>query len=104
MQIKILQSCLGKDGEHLEQGSIVDCDAETGRTLLKFHRAVAVGDDDETPEPTETGDETPATGDDLASYTKAQLLEIAAGYDIANASRMSKSELIAAILEAQQAA
>lgn len=101
MQIKILESCIGKDGEHLERGSIVDYENEPARHLIKFHRAVAVGDDDETPEPVE---ETPATGEDLASYTKAQLLEIAAGYDIANASRMSKSELIAAIIEAQQAA
>lgn len=104
MQIKILESCIGKDGEHLERGSIVDYESEPARNLIKFRRAVAVGDDDETPEPIEPVEETPATGEDLASYTKAQLLEIAAGYDIANASRMSKSELIAAIIEAQQAA
>ena len=116
MKIKILQSCLGKDGEHLEQGTIYDCDEETARALLKFHRAKALSDkqqesalkntrEEEKEEKEETGDEMQdESGDDLASYTKAQLIEIAAGYGIANAARMNKGELVQAINEKLQTA
>lgn len=98
MKITIKASCLGKDGEHLEQGSVLpDYDDAAAEKLIRLGRAVE-GEVDL--DGTGAGDEAA----ELASKTKPQLLEIAELEEVELEKNATKPQIVEAILAKRAAA
>lgn len=48
-KIKVLHSCIGYEGEHLEAGDVYDQPEDVAATLVRMGRAVAVEAEEEKP-------------------------------------------------------
>lgn len=101
MKITIKASCIGKDGEHLEQGTTIDYPEAAAITLIRLGRAV----NDEEAEPgAGGGDETTSEADALLKLTKAELLELAAAEEVEIKASANKEQIAEAILLKRSAA
>jgi hypothetical protein len=99
MKITIKASCIGKDGEHLEQGTTVDYPEAAALVLTRLGRAVS----DEEAEPDAGGEET-AEADELLKKTKAELLELASAEEVEIKPSANKEQIVEAILLKRSAA
>lgn len=99
MKITIQASCVGKDGEHLEQGTTVDYPEAAALSLIRLGRAVS----DEEAEPDAGGDEG-GEADELLKKSKAELLEIAELEEVELEKSATKPQIVEAILAKRAAA
>lgn len=101
MKIVIKSSCIGKDGEHLEQGSTIDYPDDVAAYLIRMGRAVSA----DAAGTSESGD---ASGDDeaekLMKLTKDALLELATTEEVEVKATATKAEIVEAILLKRSAA
>lgn len=96
MKITIKASCLGKDGEHLEEGSVLqDYDDATAIKLIRLGRAVG---DEQAENDGEGDDVDTATVDELLKLSKGALLDIAATEEVEVTSTMNKLQIAEAIV------
>ena len=99
MKIVIKASCVGKDGEHLEQGSTVDYPEADAQYLIRLGRAVSE-EDAEAEEGTGEGDEAA----ELNKKTKPQLIELAELEEVELEKNATKPQIVEAILAKRAAA
>lgn len=101
MKIMIKASCIGKDGEHLQEGTtLADYDDETAVRLIRLGRAVG----DAEAKISEGGDQTTSEADALLKLTKAELLELAAAEEVEIKASANKEQIAEAILLKRSAA
>jgi hypothetical protein len=100
MKITIQASCLGKDGEHLEQGTTVDYPEAAALNLIRLGRAASTDGS----APDAGGDESTSEADALLKLTKAELLELAAAEEVEIKASANKEQIAEAILLKRSAA
>lgn len=99
MKITLIHSCVGKDGEHLEQGTTVEYPEADAHKLIRLRRA-AIADDSATT----GGDESTSEADALLKLTKAELLDLAAAEEVEIKASANKEQIAEAILLKRSAA
>lgn len=101
MKIVIKSSCIGKDGEHLEQGSTIEYPDDVAAYLIRMGRAVSADAASESESGEASGE---GETEKLLELTKDALLELAAAEEVEVKATANKAQIVEAILLKRSAA